>query len=359
LPGDLWRRIRGFRRIRFTRAGLLFSAGALAVGLAAINTGNNLLYLILGAMLGAIVVSGWLSERTIRGLEVHRHTPRAATVEAPLGLSYRVRNSSRRVPVVSVEIREHGLQKPAFVDLLEPDMSGTVRSEHHFQRRGVVPLSTITLSTTFPFGLFRKERDLEIPGEIVVLPRSDRPIRMPMIGGGRTRRVAALFHGGGGVRGEYRGLRAYRPGDDVRDIHWRSTARLGEPVVREYEQEAGETLWICLDLRHPPGEAAEDAVEVAASMAARAEGRGWRYGLATVTGRVSPGQGPGHVQQILESLARVRFSEDHGTVVPPEGDTRSVLVYPGMMAGSGGAASPGERGGSPGDRAEGAAGGTP
>jgi uncharacterized protein (DUF58 family) len=334
--GALWKRIRGFRRIRFTRSGLLFSAGALAVGLAAINTGNNLLYLVLGAMLGAIVVSGWLSERTIRGLEVHRHTPRPATAGAPLGLSYRVRNRSRRVPVVSVEIRELGLDRPAFVDLLEPEVTGTVRSEHHFERRGVLPLSTVTLSTTFPFGLFRKERDMEIPGEIVILPRSDRPIRMPMIGGGRTRRVDALFHGGGGVRGEYRGLRSYRPGDDVRDIHWRSTARLGEPVVREYEQEAGETLWICLDLRHPPGEAAEEAVEIAASMAARAESRGWRFGLATAGSKVSPGQGPGHVQQILESLARVRFSQDHGTVVPPDGETRSVLVYPGMIAGPAG-----------------------
>ncbi len=328
------RRIRGFRRIRFTRSGALFAVGALAVGLAAVNTGNNLLYLILGAMLGAILVSGWLSERTIGGLRVHRFTPRPGTAGTSLGLSYRVVNERRRVPVVSVEIRERGLARPAFVTTLDPGATATVRAEHLFTRRGVHPLSTVTLTTLFPFGLFRKERDLEIPGEIIVVPRSDRPIRMPMIGGGRTRRVAALFHGGGGVRGEYRGLRSYRPGDDVRDIHWRSTARLGEPVVREYEQEAGETLWICLDLAHPPGDAAEEAVEIAASMAARAEQRGWRYGLATATYRVSPGQGPGHVQHILETLARVEFSEDLPRVHPPDDEARTVVVYPGMVAGA-------------------------
>ena len=85
----LLRKIRGFRRIRFTRSGALFAVGALAVGLAAVNTGNNLLYLILGAMLGAILVSGWLSERTIGGLRVHRYNPRPATVGTSLGLSYR------------------------------------------------------------------------------------------------------------------------------------------------------------------------------------------------------------------------------------------------------------------------------
>lgn len=328
------RKVRGFRRIRFTRSGALFALGALAVGLAAVNTGNNLLYLVLGAMLGSILVSGWLSERTIGGLRVHRHAPRPATAGTPLGLSYRVGNERRRVPAVSIEIREKGLDRAAFVGILDPGATVTVRAEYRFPRRGVHRLSTVTLTTLFPFGLFRKERDLEIPGEIVVLPRCDRPIRMPMIGGGRTRRVAALFHGGGGVRGEYRGLRSYRPGDDVRDIHWRSTARLGEPVVREYEQEAGETLWICLDLAHPPGDAAEDAVEIAASMAARAQSRGWRYGLATATYRVSPGQGPGHVQHILETLARVEFSEDHPRVHPPDDGARSVLVYPGMVAGT-------------------------
>ena len=74
---DIWREIRAWRRIHFTGGGLVFTLGAFAVGFAAMNTGNNLLYLLLGAMLGFITVSGWLSEQAIRGLVIHRHVPRA------------------------------------------------------------------------------------------------------------------------------------------------------------------------------------------------------------------------------------------------------------------------------------------
>ncbi|MGB1780177.1 MAG: hypothetical protein ACPHQP_11530, partial [Longimicrobiales bacterium] len=69
---ETWARIRAWRRIRFTSGGVVFTVGTTAVGFAAMNTGNNLLYLLLGAMLGFIAVSGWLSEQAIRGLRVER-----------------------------------------------------------------------------------------------------------------------------------------------------------------------------------------------------------------------------------------------------------------------------------------------
>ena len=76
----IWADIRAWRRLSFTRAGVFFTIGAVAIGLAAINTGNNLLYLLLGAMLGMMGVSGWLSEQTIRDIEVVRRVPRGITV---------------------------------------------------------------------------------------------------------------------------------------------------------------------------------------------------------------------------------------------------------------------------------------
>ena len=85
----------------------------------------------------------------------------------------------------------------------------------------------------------------------------------------------------GAARGEYRSLRQYQPGDDPRDVHWRSSARRNVPVVREYERDSADTLWLCLDLRAAPGEAAELACEIAATLAARAARLGERFGLAT------------------------------------------------------------------------------
>ncbi|HSL70011.1 MAG TPA: hypothetical protein VK864_07190, partial [Longimicrobiales bacterium] len=71
------------RRLRFTRSGGLLTAAIIALGFATLNTGNNLLYLVLGGLLGLIMLSGWLSEQVLRGIQVRRRLPRAATAREP------------------------------------------------------------------------------------------------------------------------------------------------------------------------------------------------------------------------------------------------------------------------------------
>lgn len=322
-----WRRLRAWRRIRFTTAGAVFTAGAFAVGFAAINTGNNLLYLLLGAMLGFIALSGWLSEQVLAGLEVHRRTPQGVTVGKTVRITYHVTNRKRRLPTLAVYLIEEGLPGSAFIDELAAGESDSVRSQNHFIRRGIHHLEVLTLSTSFPFGLFTKERDVRLPGELVVWPRSDRPVALPAPPGGRGRPSYSEAAGGGpGARGEYRGLREYRPGDDPRDIHWRSTAKRGEPVIREYDQDAAETVWVCLDTRAEPGDRAERAVETAASLAAGALREGRSFGLATGGVRVEPGTGSGQLEWVLDALARVDFSVTGPRLDPPTDPKRCILV---------------------------------
>ncbi len=323
---ELWQRIRGWRRIRFTRGGLVFTMGAFAVGFAAINTGNNLLYLLLGAMLGFIAVSGWLSEQMIRRLRVRRKTPRGVTVGNPVRIEYTILNRKERLPTFALEISEKGLPGKAFLPSLPAGETLIIRSENRFVRRGVYPLGTLTLSTAFPFGLFHKERDLSLGGELVIWPRSDRKIHRPSTSGGDVLRLGRAAVGVAGPRGEYRGLRPFRPGDDPKDIHWRSTARLGEPIIREYERSDSDALWICLDLRGEPGDRAEEAVEIAASLAARAIQEGRRVGLSTWKVSLDQGHGPGQMERILNALARVDFRPGSPRVVSPANPARCVLV---------------------------------
>ncbi|MEX2466645.1 MAG: DUF58 domain-containing protein [Gemmatimonadota bacterium] len=322
----LYRRIRAWRRIRFTAGGVVFTIGTTAVGFAALNTGNNLLYLLLGAMLGFIAVSGWLSEQAIRDLRIERRTPRATTVGRDVVLTYHVRNLKRRFPTLAVEIFEEGLAEPAFVSHVPAGGNVTVRSSNGFVRRGVYPLGTVVLSTSFPFGLFRKERDLELPGEIVVWPRHDLVVRDPVPGAGHVPRGGPSPRGAMGWRGEYRSLRTYRTGDDPRDIHWKSSARLQKPVVREYERGAAETRWICLDTRGSESTGAERAVEIAASLAARCVAEHRPFGLATPEGVIEPGADLGTLERALDLLARVDFSPTAPLPVPPVGRESCVLV---------------------------------
>jgi len=323
-------RLRPPRRLRFTRAGGLLTAAIIALGLATLNTGNNLLYLVLGALLGLIMVSGWLSEQVLRNLHVTRKVPRALTAGRPGRLTYEVSNRKRKLPSLAVEIREQGLDVPAYLPAAWPRATVTARNEVVFPRRGVYTLSRITLATSFPFGLFVKERDIRVTGTCVVWPRTDVPVDLRNYASERVRRhaVRAPSHAGPG-RGDYRSLRLYRPGDDPRDVNWRASARTPEPVVKEYEREAGETLWICLDLRGEPGDLAERAVEVAASAAAKALRENERVGLATHDTVVDPGTGPGQLERILDVLARVRFRADAPFPDPPADPAGCVLVTTG------------------------------
>jgi uncharacterized protein (DUF58 family) len=321
-----WKEFWSWRRIRFSRGGAFFTAGTFAVGFAAINTGNNLLYLLLGAMLGFIAISSWLSEQVIGQILVSRRTPRGVTVGNPLRIQYEVRNGRKRIPAFALEIGEEELPGEAFIPFLRAGTGTVCRSENQFIRRGIFPLDRITVSTSFPFGLFRKTRTLRVPGELVVWPRTDRRVRIPLPGGGRIPTGATALSGAPGPRGEYRGLRGYRPGDDPRDIHWRTTARLGTPVVREYEQNVAETLWICLDTRGEPGEEAEAAVETAASLTARAFREGKSFGLATDGILIEAGHGPGQVERILNALARLDFGPFHTRPLPPVSPRQCVLI---------------------------------
>ena len=323
---DTWRKLRAWRRISFTSGGLVFTLGALAVGFAAMNTGNNLLYLLFGSMLGFITVSGWLSEQAISGLRIERRIPSAVTVGQPMRIAYHVRNVKKRLPTLAVEISEQGLPESAFLAHVAAGATAEARSTNSFVRRGIYPLGTVTLSTAFPFGMFLKQRDIHIAAEVVVWPRTDRSVRAPSPGGGRVPRLGVSSRGTAGTTGEYRSLRAYRPGDDPRDIHWRSSARLREPVIREYERDGAETRWICLDTRAEPTDAAEVAVEVAASLAARAVAEARPVALAAGDVVLEPGEGPGQLERILDVLARVDFSTTNAGPAPPVDPASCVLV---------------------------------
>src|SRR5215469_15480486 len=120
-PGDpgssLWRRvsarIRPPRRLKFTREGKFFVGITLGVGFAAINTANNLLYLLLGMLLALIVVSGVMSELSLRDLTVVRRLPLRAQVGRAHLVEIEVYNHKRRVPSYAIEVEDLRAGQPA------------------------------------------------------------------------------------------------------------------------------------------------------------------------------------------------------------------------------------------------------
>lgn len=335
----LRQRLRPPRRLRLRRPGLFVLVGAVLLGLASLNTGNNLLYLLLGALLGIVALSGWLSEQAIRDVRVRRVLPRAATAGASARMEYLLQRGGR-LPAYGLVVRERSPQPgvhfgEAWVPEMGPASSASVRSTVTAPRRGIYPLQGLVLSTAFPFGLFDKERDLDLPGSLVVWPRTDGEVRRPRVGGGgAARRHVGAGAAAGAARGDYRGLREYRPGDDPRDIHWRSSARRGEPILRQYERDATDAYWIVLDSAAADEASGEAAVEAAASLFAAGLWRGDRVGLATSAALLPPGAPGTTLERGLDALAGVRMGGPAAGVPPvPAAPASCVLVTAGAAAG--------------------------
>ncbi|MEX2281645.1 MAG: hypothetical protein WEE89_04055, partial [Gemmatimonadota bacterium] len=132
------------RRLRFTRAGGLLTGAIVALGFATLNTGNNLLYLVLGGLLGLIMLSGWLSEQVLRRIVIRRRLPRAGVASQPIRIAYEVTNLKRRFPSVALEFIEAGLTTPAFLAIAAPGKTAVARSELRIEQRGVHRLDEIT-----------------------------------------------------------------------------------------------------------------------------------------------------------------------------------------------------------------------
>src|SRR5258707_12736402 len=101
-----YRFLRGPRQLKFTREGKFFVGITLGVGFAAINTGNNLLYLLLGMMLSLIIASGVLSEMSLRGLSVAREPPARPHAGKPFLMGVSLQNHKRRLPSFSIEVED-------------------------------------------------------------------------------------------------------------------------------------------------------------------------------------------------------------------------------------------------------------
>jgi len=305
----LWRRIRPPRRLKVTREGRYFIFITIAIGLAAINTGNNLLYLLLGWLLSAIIGSGAMSDMSLRGLLVKRKPPPRVFANRPFLMEISVENQKGMLSSYSVEIEDlvagKPLDKRCYFLKIPPGRTQRTSYRHTFRRRGVQTFDGVRLGSKYPFSLFRKTRDEDEPGELLVYPEVF-SLQPPTP---RARYTGETLSQRMGRQGEFFGLREYRDGDDRHDIHWRSTARAGKLMVREYEQEAQQRATVLIDNGLPDDgdeeaeEALEQAVSLAASLASTYITMGYQVRLLARGSALPFSGGPLHLDRILRALA--------------------------------------------------------
>src|SRR5260370_16488515 len=180
------------RRLKFTREGKFFVGITLGVGFAAINTANNLLYLLLGMLLALIVVSGIMSELSLRDLTVVRRLPLRAQVGRAHLVEIEVFNHKGRIPSYAIEVEDLRAGQPAdkrcFFLKISPKSAQVAAYRRTPARRGRDVHVGFRIATRFPFGLFEKSREVPADGELIIYPAVD-PVRLPAPPPGRSSRT--------------------------------------------------------------------------------------------------------------------------------------------------------------------------
>ncbi|HSY43163.1 MAG TPA: DUF58 domain-containing protein [Candidatus Acidoferrum sp.] len=182
-------------------------------------------------------------------------------------------------------------------------------------RRGLLRLEGLTLARTDPFGIFRAFSKFRLPETMLILPKRYPlpPIALP--GNMKYQEGGVALASNVGQSDEFVALREYRRGDPLRRIHWRSWARTGKPIVREFEDEFFARHALVLDTfsDEPFSERFEEAISVAASFASGVSTQESLLDLLFVGAQAycfTVGRGVAHVDQMLEILASVNVCVD-------------------------------------------------
>ena len=324
------------RSTSVTSEGVQFLLFTLAIGIAAINTGNNLFYLLLAMMLSLVLISGIAAEYCLRRLEFHRHLPDHLIVNEPTIATLVVKNRKSQLPSFSLTLFDvsdgQKLDRGLEIRQLLPGASQLLSYSLIATRRGRLQLDGVCAGTEFPFGLFRKQTFYPIDETVIVCPEI-KPIDEKLLQGLLTAGPDQSVHRRGHGNDLY-DLRLYQAGDDSRKIHWPTTARTSQLTVRETEAEDQRRAIVYLPTVAPLSHDAlfEEAVSLTASIIQHLAQRGYMLQLFVGPSRSSFGQGDLHLLELLRMLALCeRCSPLAGSVVLTEPSGGPLEVDGGVM----------------------------
>ncbi len=261
---------------KVTREGWVYIAGIFALAVAALNTGNNMLFVILAVMLATIAVSGIASRLSLSGVEMSLLLPEHIFAEQPVLATVRMENEKLTLPSFSLRVAGDAkkaaevLTRPVFFPYIARQRSAEQAVELLFPRRGVYRQDAFAVSTRFPFGFLEKSRKVERPLEVVVYPRvlptEEFYEILPLISG----EMESFYRGRGH---DLYSIRDYQPTDSARFVDWKASARSTALKVREFTREDERRVVLVLDphLHRDPAEpsgAMEEQFEKAVNLAA-------------------------------------------------------------------------------------------
>lgn len=318
--------IAGALRQRLTLAGAVFSLTVLLVGIAAFASANNLLFLVLAAMLSTLLVSGFVSRLGLAGLELDLQMPEHITARRKMAARLIVLNSKHWMPSFSIHVA--GSPDSAFTsELYFPVIPGRARLEEpaevEFHRRGIYKENSFRFSTRFPFGFTERRVQVTLQREVLVYPCLDPQPGFTELFAAVKGELEARQRGRGH---DFYRIRPYEVLESARHVDWRATAHTGDLQVREFARDQEQRVQIVLDLNVEAKHTAwfERAVDCSAYLAWMMAQRGGRVRLRTQEFDVSLPE-EGDVYIILKYLATALPAPGRPLPAPDDDSSYSIL----------------------------------
>jgi uncharacterized protein (DUF58 family) len=339
-------------RRRLTRPGLVVLGSLLVVAMTGLDPEISAAYQAFSLLLSLLLVSFVFTWSFRARFSAQRGLPRFGTVGCPLHYRVRVVNLTTSTQSGLTLIEDLADPRPSFPDWLAvqaadgkhvrsfqlsqrrpsnrfrqatfkdaevpvvpPDQATEVRVEFTPLRRGILRFEGVTLARPDPLGLMRALVTVRLPQTLLVLPRRYPVPRLALPGTQKYQEGGVAFASSVGHSEEFMALRDYRHGDPLRHIHWRTWARAGRPVVKEFQDEFFVRHALVLDTftDDPHSEVFEEAVSVAASFVCTIQTQESLLDLLFVVPHsycLTAGRGLAHADQMLEILASVRPCPD-------------------------------------------------
>jgi uncharacterized protein (DUF58 family) len=324
-----WRRWRSRWAARFrqqvTRVGMAYAATMLLVAAAAFISANNLLFLILAAMLSTFMISGFISRMGLAGLELDISLPQHTSARRRVRAMIRLKNDKPWIPSFSIHLQgaaESGFDSILYFPVIPSGAVVEEGVEVCFQQRGRHRERSFQFSTRFPFGFTERHERITIRHDVLVYPCLDPQPGFEALLASVSGEMEAMQRGRGS---DFYRIRPYEVLESARHVDWKATAHTGELQVREFAREQDRSVVIYLDLDVPFGSDAwfERCVECVAFLAYELAGRDARVRLVTQEFDITTPEG-GDIYTILKYLALVSPMRGKPSVGPD--DTTSYQV---------------------------------
>lgn len=275
-----------------TQRGLGFGLLILLLALIALVYNNNLAYM-LAFLLGSIFFITILhTYKSLAGLTVQEGQTTAVFAGEAAGFGVHIDNPT------SVE-RQHVRLKMKTAE----NFNLKAHSKAHLtlydltQKRGWHPAGTVTVSSTYPLGLFRAWSPIRFNAKALVYPKPAIQ-EIPFPETGSTKNQQGQFKKGGD---EFYGLQSYQAGDPIKHLHWKAYAKGLGLFSKQYGGESSAEIW--LDYGHAHGQSLEERLSYLCRWVVDAEQAGLSYGFILPGLRLEPGHGTTHYRKCLEALA--------------------------------------------------------